>query len=484
MRRQLLLGGVAGLVLVLTVNAGAGVPEAYKRTTSTVATGIERNTYVRTQPDEVVNVARLRAGADYELRAIPGKDGFGDGLERTSSICRRTGCAVAVNGDFWRPGTDMPIGGVVSLGRLLRTPPGDHPQVSVSADGTVRTDELKLRASLVPDDLEPVAIDAINRRVRADELVLSTPAAGRTTKAKRGTLEIRLDAVRPKGPVLLSRTTIVRIAEHGSDAGDMPIPVDGAVLSGRGKGESAIRDLLARIRAQGTSRDALLRIDSNLNAVESFGGSHIIVRDGKASPPTDRTGFVAGRHPRTAIGWTAKGDVLLVTVDGRQPGYSEGMTLAELSRFLVNLGAVDALNLDGGGSTTFVKSGTVANRPSDRAVESAGRTEIVKEAEGQATLGNVERPVAMALAIVPKDPARAAAASDAMSKLPLPEPVLAAPPHASDVGSMPLAALPALIPGTAQGAPVLRLIAMVLSGFTIALVAGWAGYRHGIRRAR
>ena len=62
---------------------------------------------------------------------------------------------------------------------------------------------------------------------------------------------------------------------------------------------------------------------------------------------------------------TAGRKLLLVAVDGRQPGYSVGMTLEELAHFFLKLGAVDAMNLDGGGSTTMVIGGEVVNSPSD-----------------------------------------------------------------------------------------------------------------------
>lgn len=61
------------------------------------------------------------------------------------------------------------------------------------------------------------------------------------------------------------------------------------------------------------------------------------------------------RHPRSAIGMNARGDRLwLITIDGRQPGYSEGASFEETARILVALGATEALNLDGGGSTALV----------------------------------------------------------------------------------------------------------------------------------
>jgi exopolysaccharide biosynthesis protein len=75
--------------------------------------------------------------------------------------------------------------------------------------------------------------------------------------------------------------------------------------------------------------------------------------------------FVASKQPRTLAGVRADGTVLLVTVDGRRRGWSAGVTLVEAARVMRSLGARDALNLDGGGSSTMTVGRRVVNRPSD-----------------------------------------------------------------------------------------------------------------------
>jgi exopolysaccharide biosynthesis protein len=75
--------------------------------------------------------------------------------------------------------------------------------------------------------------------------------------------------------------------------------------------------------------------------------------------------FATDRHPRTAVAMLRDGRALLLVVDGRQPSLSIGMTLAELASLLIELGAAEAINLDGGGSTTMVVKGAILNRPSD-----------------------------------------------------------------------------------------------------------------------
>ena len=78
--------------------------------------------------------------------------------------------------------------------------------------------------------------------------------------------------------------------------------------------------------------------------------------------------FATDRHPRTAIAKTADGKLLMVTVDGRQPKISVGISLYSFAELLLELNAIDAINL-GGGSTTMVVKQKIVNRPSDQTGE-------------------------------------------------------------------------------------------------------------------
>lgn len=108
-------------------------------------------------------------------------------------------------------------------------------------------------------------------------------------------------------------------------------------------------------------------------------GSHALVIEGEPVV-APKTSFSTTRHPRTAAGVTRDGRyLLLITIDGRQPGYSDGATLAETAAWLVRYGAFHALNLDGGGSTTLVMSekggAKLLNRPSGSAQPKPGETQ-------------------------------------------------------------------------------------------------------------
>lgn len=105
-------------------------------------------------------------------------------------------------------------------------------------------------------------------------------------------------------------------------------------------------------------------------ADDVIGGAGLLVEAGL--PVTDfavermRDDFPVVRHPRSLIGVDGDDAVWLVAVDGRRPDHSVGMSFAELQRLCAYLGLRDALNLDGGGSTTLVVQGEVVNRPTDR----------------------------------------------------------------------------------------------------------------------
>ena len=100
-----------------------------------------------------------------------------------------------------------------------------------------------------------------------------------------------------------------------------------------------------------------------------MGGGPVIMQKGYVKVVTANQKFqadvVRSRAPRTAVGILRDGSYMLVTIDGHRPGYSVGATLTELGNTMKGLGVVEAMNLDGGGSTTMWVKGRVANRPSD-----------------------------------------------------------------------------------------------------------------------
>lgn len=107
-----------------------------------------------------------------------------------------------------------------------------------------------------------------------------------------------------------------------------------------------------------SSIDAIMLTESQLDQIDGFTPTHAIagrtiLDNGEIVPGEDN--FFLARHPRTIVGLSEDSQTLfLVTIDGRQPGYSTGASLAEAAGIMLHLGATMALNVDGGGSTTMV----------------------------------------------------------------------------------------------------------------------------------
>ncbi len=107
------------------------------------------------------------------------------------------------------------------------------------------------------------------------------------------------------------------------------------------------------------------------NCQWACGGGDVLIKDGIITPKSGWDSAIAGRNPRSAAGIRADGTMIFYTLDGRQSGYSGGVTLQQLASELKALGCVDAVNLDGGGSTALSMQepgdaeATLQNRPSN-----------------------------------------------------------------------------------------------------------------------
>lgn len=123
---------------------------------------------------------------------------------------------------------------------------------------------------------------------------------------------------------------------------------------------ASLRAQATALRNGGTVQLSFGSQPSLAGVTTAIGGGPALVRGGKVQPA--RVVKANVRHPRSALGWNDT-HFFLVTVDGRQPGHSDGMTLPELASYLVQLGCTEAMNLDGGGSTELWLRGKIVNQP-------------------------------------------------------------------------------------------------------------------------
>jgi Phosphodiester glycosidase len=207
--------------------------------------------------------------------------------------------------------------------------------------------------------MEIAGVDTTRHR---GKLMLFTPAYHSDTDTAKGGLEWVVSG-KP-----------LRVAAAPQTAGKTPIPRDGFVLSYGGT--TARPPLSALTRGTRVELDTTYTSpdrspDDWARAEAIIGGAGLLIRDGELiedwAMEQLTAGFPETRHPRTLIGTHPDGSVWLITVDGRQPKLSAGMSLYELRSLSARLGLTQALNLDGGGSTTMWVQGQIVNSPSDAA---------------------------------------------------------------------------------------------------------------------
>lgn len=281
------------------------------------------------------------------------------GTETVSSMARRHGAIAGVNGGYFHYTGDT-LGTVIIDGEMLSEPIRNRTVFALTEQGTPLILNLDFcgRARIAGRELP---LQGINRWRGKDELILYTPAFGDSTRTNSAGKEYVVEA----GKV----TAVV-------EGGNAPIPRGGFVLSAHG----AARDALAEVRL-GDSAEIDLATEPDWRALrikQAVGGGPRLLRQGEVYITAEEEKFLpdvtVGRAPRTGIGLTPEGKVIFAVVSGRRPGISVGMTLTELAWLLKDLGAVEAMNLDGGGSTALVIRDRVFNLPSDgreRAVSNA-----------------------------------------------------------------------------------------------------------------
>jgi hypothetical protein len=368
-RAGIVLVALAAVPLVASTGADAepvqGLPGIIPGETRQISPGVVTFEIVRTDPQLHGRVARISPEVVRDrMQVVVSNDAIaeheGPRRESVTSMCLRVRCVVAVNADQWYvSGTDpsTPVGGTVVDGELWRTPePDPNPFVSMaqlqfdaSGRGDARAAPAGWSAVLVDSEGTPVDV-AVNRIPLEGEITLYTHRLGARTPLDPDVVEWAVTI----GNVREGETTLTAASGETVGGGNTLAP-GGAVLSVRGPVAAAVVGAML-------AEPLTLRVDL-LGARWAVGGFPVLMEGGEYSiMPNDPAN--ARRDARTIAGWTAAGELLLVTVDER-PGWSAGASILEAAQLLRVLGAVEAINLDGGGSTTFVEGGRVTNRPAD-----------------------------------------------------------------------------------------------------------------------
>ena len=319
------------------------------------------------------------------------------GRETVTSMTRRLHALAGVNGGYFvvtnTDGTEGDMAGLsVIRGRPVSEAVNGRTNLLLRRGRFAQIQRLSTRDTLRSSDGARRELDGLNR---GPGLIRACGGVGKDQPTQRPLHDIsctdaseviRYDSfwgpLTPAGPgyeaVLdaSGRVTAVRAMRGGT------IPPGASVLAGTGDGAAWLRahahvggTLAARVRVvRGGAASRRAIVLRHLGVVN--GGPRLLKRghrditarsEGFHHPgdPSFFWKFGVRRNPRTMAGLTRKGRLLLVTVDGHQPDWSVGLSFPEEARVMRSLGARDALNLDGGGSTTLSLHGALSNRPSD-----------------------------------------------------------------------------------------------------------------------
>lgn len=271
------------------------------------------------------------------------------------------GALAAVNADFFMLPGGTTVGAHVHDGVPI-VGPGERPVFGVAPGGVWLEGRARLEAFAHERD-DSARVVQINR-IAPDGLSLLTSWLGDTLTADSAALVMTLSVL--GGDEGGGRAVVVEIDSTGRTR---ELGAGRAALHGTGPQRDWIR---RRAVGDTITWKAEVRVEG-VAAEEVVGGFPTLLRNDSTvlAAQTVNEAFGMRRHPRTAVGWTPGGTLLLVVVDGRQPGWSDGMTLPKLTWLFQRLGAANAINLDGGGSSAMVVRGRIVNRPSDREGERA-----------------------------------------------------------------------------------------------------------------
>ena len=309
-----------------------------------------------------------RPGGLWALKPVLSNDAI-LGTEKVTAIEQRVSplaTVAGVNGDRFAS-NGRPSGILIRNGALDQGPSDARSSIGLDATGALRVEKVRLLATWQGTG-QRQTLTAVNNSPSSSGTSLYTPAWGPATPAAPGSVEVVLEPFPPATPNVEVSGRVVSVGGGGGT----PIPADGAVLVARGA--AATNRVRAEAPAGSTVHVRLILQPDWAGVTDALGGGPALVRRGKAIFDANEA-FVANQlavpEPRTAVGQLKDGRIVLVAADGRQPGYSTGMTNFELALALVKLGVVTGAALDGGGSTAMAFDGRLLNKPSDKRGERA-----------------------------------------------------------------------------------------------------------------
>ena len=289
-----------------------------------------------------INIVELSKGVNEDLVIEPAiASGTLASKSKISNIANRENAIVAINGGYFKPQTGVPLGTLMINKKVYTGPIYDRVAMGIFDNGFDMA-RVQLRAQ-VETNKGGLKIDNINQpRMLSTHTIVYTSDWGEYSPPC------------PKYGVQI-------VVENGNATrmsyGSNRIPKDGFVIVGAEKNLNSIKDA-KRFKLN-------VKINPEWKDVNHIisGGPYLIKNgDIYVDMTAQKLGSIGGRNPRTAIGYTRDNHLIMLTADGRE-GSSIGLTLVELANLMKELGCINAMNLDGGGSTVMFVKGQVVNKP-------------------------------------------------------------------------------------------------------------------------
>lgn len=288
--------------------------------------------------------------------------------------------AMGMNADFFSFQTGVPMSNTIIDGRVVTKDTSWLPTIGFYGDGTAFIETSAINTFLsIGEAYFP--IECINKYRQPYMMYLYTNDFGATTHAEGSGVNVVFGGV--SGDITLNTEITATIESITTDDGAVAIPEGKLVLSVDSDAPQEILDRLNYLevgqQVTFTTNEATEdpRWNDVVYATGCTGGR--LLTDGELTYEDESAA------PRSAIGIKADGTIIFYTIDGRQQGYSYGVRKETLARRLLELGCVDAVNLDGGGSTTL--GGTlpetdefvILNSPSESALRSCANFIFLKK---------------------------------------------------------------------------------------------------------
>lgn len=306
-----------------------------------------------------INVIRVDLRDGYtDIDTIFSKEGVSN-KETVSELVKSSNAIAAINGDFfWKTNNNYPLGAMMSNGQIISTPdyvPNEKAVFSITNNKIPFISYWQASINIKTASGESIKVLSKNK----DNALYGDVCMYDSNWSKK-TLG---NSIFPDMAEIIVTNGIVTGIRVGQEPTDMP--KDGYILVGRNQAKDI---LLNNFRVGDRVTVEEFSIPDFEEIKSAVGGGAILVKDGQVQAFSHN---ITGEHPRTAIGINKdRTEVIMVTVDGRHSSF-KGVSQDRLARIMIELGAYEALNLDGGGSTTMVISPQntekpiVVNYPSD-----------------------------------------------------------------------------------------------------------------------